>query len=144
MNIVVAVLLDEFLNCMCKIREEERAKQAFSRASEVDFHPLDSLLDVLAMNRSAEELQDSINTLFLSLDSDLSGSITFQELVDGLNKLNLKKGVLLTQDDWEGLIGDEIRSHEAIDSVKFHGIMMEQLRMHILRRLHKACVTGDR
>ncbi|EKX32156.1 hypothetical protein GUITHDRAFT_148822 [Guillardia theta CCMP2712] len=144
MNIVVAVLLDEFLNCMCKIREEERAKQAYSRASEVDFHPLDSLLDVLAMNRSAEELQDSINTLFLSLDSDLSGSITFQELVDGLNKLNLKKGVLLTQDDWEGLIGDEIRSHEAIDSVKFHGIMMEQLRMHLLRRLHKACVTGDR
>jgi hypothetical protein len=84
-NIIIAVLLDEFLTTMAKSRKEN------ADADLVDGpqcgHFLDPLMEVLSKFNSVADLSESINLIFSRLDGDGSGTIGFSEMSDGLHGL---------------------------------------------------------
>ena len=146
MNIVVAVLLDEFLMAMTKIRSEEDDNSAFVRATELDAHPLDPLLDVLAVTRTPQDLQDSLRGLFERLDVDCSGALNYHEVQQGLERLPVFKlaGLRFSLEDWEDILSGLAGDCERVDSASFCRIMQQQLTLYIFRRLHRTQLTGHR
>ena len=85
-NIVVAVLLDEFLTTMTNNRSAQRISKVLG--SEPQKSPLEPLLAVLAANlKSDEDLSMSIGGFFRRLDVDMNGSLGFHEFADGLKTL---------------------------------------------------------
>ena len=90
-NIVVAVLLDEFLNTMGQLRAQEEAQVAFQRASEADKDPLDPLYQVLVHYRTPRELTVHIRGLYNRLDIDCNGRLSYDEVVRGFRNLPVFK-----------------------------------------------------
>jgi len=52
------VLLDEFLMAMGAARSHRQEQETFARANQMDAHPLDPLFEVLAANRTPQDLAD--------------------------------------------------------------------------------------
>ena len=146
MNIVVAVLLDEFLMAMTKIRSEEDETSAFVRATELDAHPLDPLLDVLSVTRTPQDLEDSLRGLFDRLDVDCSGALNYHEVQQGLERLPVFKlsGLRFSLEDWEDILSGLASDCERVDAESFCRIMQQQLTLYIFRRLHRTQLTGHR
>ena len=83
LNVVLAVLLDEFLTKMaksCAVTAEENSKE-----TDTDAHYLDPLMEVLSRFQSIDDLIESIELIFTRLDADGSGTIGFFEMSDRLN-----------------------------------------------------------
>ena len=75
-NIVIAVLLDEFLTTMAN----ERASQVESSMETAthESHSLDPLMEILSEFRSADDLAMTIHNIYERLDCDGSGTVGFQ------------------------------------------------------------------
>ena len=146
MNIVVAVLLDEFLNTMGKLRAQEEAQVAFQRASEADRDPLDPLYQGLVRYRTPRELTVHIRGLFNRLDVDCSGRLSFDEVVRGLRRLPVFKttGFNFLQEDWEGMVSGMVQDSLSVTEEEFHAVLQHQLRLYVFRRLHRTALTNDR
>jgi len=93
-NIVVAVLLDNFLTTMTKGRERQRKSEMVM----AEHNSLDPVVEVLAQFRSSADLNLSVKSLFRRLDVDMSGAIGFAEFRDGLRKL---LDAHISLEDWE-------------------------------------------
>ncbi|EKX43249.1 hypothetical protein GUITHDRAFT_110665 [Guillardia theta CCMP2712] len=110
MNIVVAVLLDEFITMVEREREEARAK--FQSETMKQLHiddlagPLDPLLPSLMTFTTSEDLTNRISNLYQRLDLDENGSLSFKEFQQGLARLKLKKNIRLSLEDFEALTFD--------------------------------------
>ena len=103
-NIVVAVLLDNFLTTMTKGRERQRKSQMLVQ----EHNSLDPVVEVLAQFRSSADLTMSVQSIFRRLDVDMSGSIGFAEFRDGLRRL---LGVHISLEDWEDSTGRYVCRH---------------------------------
>ena len=64
---------------------------------------MDPLLSGLAHFDTTEDLTKRIRLLFQVLDSDESGSLSFQELADGLRKFRVKPQIKLLPSDWDAM-----------------------------------------
>jgi hypothetical protein len=70
-QVVIAVLLDNFLNTMALNRERE-AQEAILRQSELAPHTLEPLMEKLVGYSSASDLIDSIRAVYARLDANNS------------------------------------------------------------------------
>ena len=86
-NIVVAVLLDEFLTTMAKTRQAFEQEDAIRTNPIFDDRNLDPLMEVLAKYRSGQDLYDAIDKIFQRLDLDCSGGVGYSEMRDGLPRM---------------------------------------------------------
>jgi len=101
LQIVVAVLLDNFFRSAQRTKEEEAIQMG-----ETLKNPLDAILDYLAKSfMSDEDLQRKIRSLFDNMDIDGSGSITYLELMEGVHRSSPNSGLRLTEEDFYEITG---------------------------------------
>ena len=74
-DIIIAVLLDEFLTTMSKSRNEIEAEEVLDDNPSLEGHSLDPLMAVLAQFQSSTDLLESIKGIYIRLDEDGSGGI---------------------------------------------------------------------
>jgi hypothetical protein len=94
-NVVVAVLLDEFLSCVSRYKEEEQAIKDNIVRDAVDsklgglmYGPIDALLRGLMDFQSEQELHALILKLYVRIDIDESGTVSREEINQGLKKVD--------------------------------------------------------
>jgi len=138
-NIVVAVLLDEFITSVAAERAEFDREQKEQQQTTVfrDRGPLDPVLDTIAHYGTAEDLTARIEALFQSLDVDESGKLSFREMWRGLQKLNFRPRIELTLDDFEALTdgGELCNDKGELGSTQFEEMIRRQLQRYSQRNL---------
>ena len=116
-NIVVAVLLDEFINAMQK--EKEKASAIIREKKEIDAKAsrisgvLDPLLQSLSSFNDNNDLTAKVQDLYSRLDADGGGALDFKELNAGLKELALSKPIHLIEDDFD--VGLTLQMTETTD-----------------------------
>ena len=104
LNVVVAVLLDEFVNTVGAIKESQNDATKTSRTG-----ILDPLLEKLAHFNTSSDLSSKINAIYQMFDADDNGRLTYEELADGLRKLTVSTGsdqISLLPDEFQSLTTD--------------------------------------
>ena len=110
-NIIIAVLLDEFLTTMAKSRAEFDREEILGANPELDNHVLDPVMEILSKYRSLPDLEHSIHLIYSRIDVDGSGGIGYSELRDGLpNIIELKADLNL--EDWYHLTEDVLKRRQ--------------------------------
>jgi len=135
-NITVAVLLEGFLGAIqqqerqARDREERQAMQKLSMA-------LDPLLATLSNFSSPSHLTSQISLLFQLMDVDDSGTLSFQEMQEGMEALPLHPRVILSIEDWESLTlnGSVLDEHQCMDAASFNTAIRWQLMLYGQRLL---------
>ncbi len=96
-NIIVAILLDEFINATAADKFDRRATTMSTDMA------LDWVLTVLSGFSTPRELHRSIQTLFTLFDNEDENFISFINLGDGLERIRpSQEGThKLTREDWE-------------------------------------------
>jgi len=140
LNIVVAVLLDEFVNTTQEYKDQ---KAEALMSSHRHFHVLDPLLDKLVHFSSDIDLSAQIQALFNMLDLDDNGGVGYEELKEGLRKLSLDDStsapITLSLDEFTALTlspeGRFCDSEGEISKENFHALMRHQLVHYVQRQL---------
>lgn len=100
LNVVVAVLLDEFIATV--VREKEAA--ALRAEAENDKRRIKGVLDPITSKlcafEDADNLVERIDDLYERLDSDGSGGLNFDELKEGIKRLPGIGRIHMTADDF--------------------------------------------
>lgn len=139
-NIVVAILLDEFIHCAAS---EKKARQMeLYKSLEM---PLDPLLKVLSTFSTPLELNECTTDIFVLLDEKDRGLLTFTEFEEGLQNLNLARPIQLSAEDWYILTdyGELCNKHDEISLDGFKQLLRNQMSTYILRRAQLDTFTGD-
>ena len=103
LNVVIAVLLDEFISSVTREREEEQ------RLAEIEINkrkvvgPLDPLTKDLITFEDEGDLSKKVAYLYHKLDEDESGGLNFDEFQHGLKLL--KANIHLTREDFDIVTG---------------------------------------
>ena len=144
-NIVVAVLLDEFLTTMTACREQEKRQEALE--AEAQPSSLEPLAKAMANFASLSDLKHSIGIVFRRLDIDMNGSIGMREFRDGLRKM---ADIYISVEDWENLckpyMSSGVSSGDAEQQLTVHGfqrLMVDEVKMFALRSLNRAVLGGE-
>ncbi|CDY16652.1 BnaA09g20300D [Brassica napus] len=97
-------------------------------------------LKVIAEGLSEEEIR-SLKTMFESMDTDKSGSITYEELKTGLNRLGSK----LPEAEVKQLMeAADVDGNGTIDYIEFITATMQRHRLERDEHLHKAFLHFDK
>jgi len=135
LNVVVAVLLDNFTAATETEKEDMQQKSINEQAKPLVEHPLDPLLAKLVLHDSTEELSSGISVLFRTFDTSLNGTISREELSEGLRKLKTEQMIHLSEGDFEimtvGLLDDE----GELESVAFELMLRRELSNFIQRHM---------
>jgi len=146
-NIVVAVLLDEFITSVAaekaEFEKERIAREGTSEATRL-IGPLDPVLETLAQYGTAEDLAARIESLYGSLDIDDSGKLSFQELSMGFSRLKFKPRIMLTWDDFEIMTdGLELCDENGELGInQFEELMRRQMQSYSQRTMANAMEEG--
>ncbi|EKX42342.1 hypothetical protein GUITHDRAFT_111617 [Guillardia theta CCMP2712] len=144
MNIVVAVLLDEFISTVERERSEKKARNEETLIGLVrEFHargPLDPLVTSLMDFSTLEELSLKIFQLYQKMDLDESGSVNLEELNFGLKKLKLSPPVTLTEEDWDAITDSRklLNSQEELGPEEFETMILTQMSNYVHRKVATA------
>ena len=139
-NVVVAVLLDEFISTVAREKlEDEMAKTEHERTIQTKhaIGPLDPLISGIMDYTSQGDLSDKIMTLYQRFDINEGGGIDFDEFNKGLTALNLPQ---ITKDEWE-VITDKAMLLDARAELmpgQFEAMIKQQLHLYCRRRLVSA------
>ena len=112
LNVVVAVLLDQFINTMSMEKEQESEEKDKEKRIENGIQDLTGSLDPLMVSLSKfssdDELQELIDSLFEVIDADQNGELDFEEARLGFDRLVSKNA--LDVEEWgrltQGLLED--------------------------------------
>jgi hypothetical protein len=144
LNVVVAVLLDEFVATVTRAKE---AQERFE-AEEQDKRKVKGVLDQLTKNLEAFEDRDDlfrkINGLYDALDEDGSGGLNFEEFQQGL--MNMISTLHLTRDDFDVITenGKFLGANSEFNSQQFQEMMKGELWRYSRRQINNVLmVTGD-
>ena len=133
-NVVLAVLLDEFLRAASSEKNIQAMDQISQKTLETYQTPLDPLLEHLAHAHSMQDLANNINNIFRAMDVDGGGELAYEELASGLRKLPFTPTIDLTQEDFaeliNGIMPDQTTSLHAEEFIKIIGI-------HTYRYMHR-------
>eukprot|EP00960_Hanusia_phi_P077848 768748-Hanusia_phi.AAC.3 len=127
-NIVVAVLLDEFIAYVSREKEQIESKKEQEREAEWMEKKVTGVLDPLTHSlthfNDNEDLTNKIKTTFDRLDVDKSGGLTFEEFKTRVRELPTASPVHLNKDDFDIIteqgrrgIWDIVRAREEKQSV---------------------------
>ena len=121
LNVVVAVLLDEFVTAVQAEKDADAEEQRRQTALEKNRGVLDPVTHSLIEYEDDEDLNARIDRQYMKLNSDFSDGLTFQEFRSGLKKLDIH----LTQDDWDILTdhGRLTDDNDMFDMLQFRDIM---------------------
>jgi hypothetical protein len=107
MNIVVAVLLDEFISTVASEKAaravEKRSALEEGMGAEIHEQPLDPVLETLMTFTTNEDLLSKIRDLYDRIDVDESGTVDLSELNDGFKRMKLSHAVTLSVEDFDEL-----------------------------------------
>mmetsp|Transcript_2326 Transcript_2326/g.3731 ORF Transcript_2326/g.3731 Transcript_2326/m.3731 type:complete len:904 (+) Transcript_2326:305-3016(+) len=138
LQIMVAVLLENFFSATARDREATAKERASHQRV---LGPLDPLLEELGKQfNTNRELTSKINRLFEVLDTDMTGSLSFDELNEGLRKLNLKENIMLSKEDFHNVTeGFSLctRDSEVLPE-EFEALMRKQFRIYVQRKISDA------
>ena len=107
MNVVVAVLLDEFIECITEEKEHNAAlkkakdEQAFEAMRVYGY--MDPILRNMCRFTTQEDFVEKIDKLFATLDKDGNGELDFSELRNGLKAMKFTPAVIIKEDEYEML-----------------------------------------
>ncbi|EKX39681.1 hypothetical protein GUITHDRAFT_143271 [Guillardia theta CCMP2712] len=122
LNIVVAILLDEFVSSVEEEKAEVRRQAELKIKAQMDEvkNPLEPLLETLRHFKSAQDLRDKILSLY-------------QELNDGLYRLHFDPPIYLSVDDFENITENRslCNAQGEIGEEDFLTIINHQLKQHI-------------
>ena len=101
LNVVVAVLLDEFLanvergkELAAALAEAEAAKQRITGV-------LDPITSTLTNYQDADDLAEKMDVMYKHLDADGSGGLNFEEFREGIKRLPGTGRIHMTKDDFD-------------------------------------------
>jgi voltage-gated sodium channel len=145
LQVVVAVLLDNFTEASYqeKMRKEQEKLKNENFVQKV--HILDPLLAGLAHFDTAEDLTKRIRLLFQVLDSDDSGSLSFQELADGLRKFRVKPRIELSKSDWNAMTlnGSMLNDNQELGLGEFIRMMRSEFKFYVQRQMSNAMDSSN-
>ena len=158
MNIIIALLLDEFLTTMAKTRNETVKDKHEATLALVIGHHLDPLMKVLSRFSSVEELLDSITFIFTICDTDGTGELDFNTMSTGLhglipdmylsieNMIEMKESLAkLALEEDKGtqisLINTDFTADDfRIHSHEFQALCLSHLKDYLLRKSNEVSV----
>ena len=139
-QIVVAVLLDEFMNCVAKEKEDMKAaKDAIENAHKRPIPgPLDPLLETILDYTTTEDLNNKIDFCFAKLDLSENGAVSLEEFNEGLKRMlpsDIK--VKMKDADWNFITdnGKLCDKDGEISREQFRTIMLQQFNLYTRRRV---------
>ena len=145
MNIVIAVLLDEFISTVEREKQEAKARVA----AEHDIHnnlvaagPLDPLIKGLMAFTTKQDLLQKIITLYQRIDMDESGAVDMQEFNDAMKKMCPGSTVIrLTTDDWTLLTenGALLNVQGELSERGFEKMILAQIASFTRRKVVRFC-----
>ena len=146
LQVVVAVLLDNFTEASYQEKERKEFEKAKLDTFIKKTHVMDPLLAGLAHFDTAEDLTKRIRLLFQVLDSDESGSLSFQELADGLRKFRVKPQIKLLPSDWDAMTlnGTMLNEVQELGLFEFVRMIKLQFKLYVQRQISNAKETVDR
>jgi voltage-gated sodium channel len=153
LNVVVAVLLDEFIKFIAEEKEGERRLKEIENEKKRIVGCLDPLTKTLVTFEDTEDLMNKIDEIYLRLDEDDSGVLVFEEFRAGLKNMHVKDpttdqttfGIHLTPDDFE-LISDNgqlLSDDGEFNQQQFRNMMLGELQRYARRTLRNAVVLSN-
>ena len=145
LQVVVAVLLDNFTEASYqeKMRKEQEKLKNGNFVQKV--HILDPLLAGLAHFDTAEDLTKRMRLFFQVLDSDDSGSLSFQEFADGLRKFRVKPRIELSKSDWNTMTlnGSMLNENQELGLGEFIRMMKSEFKFYVQRQMSNAMDSSN-
>ena len=99
LNVVVAVLLDEFMASVAHEKDEMMAEQQAEAEKKRITGVLDPITQRISSFDDLEDLRAKIQQIYEQLDDDQSGGLTFLEFKKNLKRLPQTSAINMTQDD---------------------------------------------
>jgi hypothetical protein len=134
LNVAVAVLLEGFLSSMADSEMEVKAMMGIQEYAKIA-GSMDALISTFSSFDSTDQLHEMINRLFKYLDVDDSNSVSFLEFKDGLETLDMRPKLHVTEEDWKHFTGHGkfLDENEALDDIRFDLCMQEELKAYSQR-----------
>jgi Ca2+-binding EF-hand superfamily protein len=140
MNMVVAILLDEFMGTIAKEKADQRRAEMLEKSmSNISIvghrqQPLDPLMAGLVTFTTENDLLTKIAAIYETMDVDESGSMSREELNAGLKLFSIGGQVQLSAEDWQSF-GDCLNNDGEMGPAGFQTMILNQLRMYTNRKL---------
>jgi len=135
LNVVVAVLLDNFTMATEAEKTSMQAKQIQEQAKPLVEHPLDPLLSKLVLHDSTDELTTGISVLFRTFDTSLNSTISREELSEGLRKLKTDSVIDLSDTDYETMTHNLLDADGELTRAAFEAMLRRELSNFIQRHM---------
>jgi hypothetical protein len=147
LNVVLAVLLDEFLQATDKDQRERIRESMVDDGSARGFcHPLDPFLKYLSDFQNSDEMATRIEEAFNLFDYNNNGSVDFLEVKVGLERLKLHSKVTILEEDWRDITyhGELCGEDYTLSSEQFFEVMRNQVTLYVQRVSSKALVQEQK
>jgi len=120
-----------------RAREKAADDEQKRHQMEVNTSPLLPLLKTLQHFHSIASLDARIRAIYDCLDGDLSGSLSKNELNDGLRRLKLDPPICISDDDWENITEKEALCNEKgeLGPEDFMLVIKEQMKAQMMSQL---------
>eukprot|EP00802_Teleaulax_amphioxeia_P006094 Tamp_06098.p1 GENE.Tamp_06098~~Tamp_06098.p1 ORF type:complete len:740 (-),score=154.68 Tamp_06098:113-2332(-) len=137
-NIVVAVLLDEFISTVAHEKEQELKEledQQLARDGILRLAgPMDHLLKHLCKFTTHDELLQMINDLFGLIDTNSNGAVSFDEASEALANLKVRMDV----DEWNAMTAGLLNERNELGREGFSLMLRRQLKAYTQRQVVNA------
>ena len=145
-NVVVAVLLDEFLTTVSEAKREMAMAKIETKASKSGLidewskdGPLDPLINGLLMVAREDDLLQRIRRIYQRMDSDGSDGLTLEELNDGLKQFEFgaQRKVWLSHEDFDYLTehGKFLNADGEMTCAGFEQMVVTQMRLYTNKKI---------
>jgi hypothetical protein len=143
LNIVVAVLLDEFMTTVARSKAKEaseatrQVREELKKQNSTSAGPLDALVRGMLDFTNYDDLMRRISNLYNRLDLDDSGAVSLEELNLGLGKLKLSKPVRLSVDEFNLMTNGctLLNADGELTLAAFEEMMLNQVRSFCHRKV---------
>jgi hypothetical protein len=137
LNVVVAVLLDEFISSVTREKEEQEREQIRVNNKKKITGCIDTLTKTLTTFEDEEDLISKIDEIYDRLDMDGSGGLNFDEFRAGIKTLPGCHNVHVTLDDFELITehGRWLTEEGEFGKDQFRSMMNGELRRYSAREL---------
>jgi len=137
MNVVVAVLLDEFISSVGREKDAAALVKELENAKRRITGVLDPITMQLTGFESRENLDERIDELYTQLDRDGSGGLNFEEFKQGVNELPGFSSIHMTQPDFDCITdnGRHLSSEGEFNKEQFREMMKDEFKRFFHRQL---------
>eukprot|EP00960_Hanusia_phi_P027932 747115-Hanusia_phi.AAC.2 len=141
LNVVVAVMLDNFIRCVTEEEQGMRKKEAENQRQGIDksIRVLDPILCKLIVFDNSEHFEQMVDSVFDRLDILGANSLSFSELQTGLKAFHTDPMIVLGFDDFQYITRHvQLGQEERISREQFLEIFQEEFELYSARKLAEA------